>query len=101
MKLKRWSDLKRKRLSGKRITEISEQVSQEILEMNLKAVRELAGMTQEEVASRMGALQPEVSRAEKREDHRVSTLRQYIHALGGELEVVAHFGNKSVKLRGV
>ncbi len=101
LRIGRWSELKRRRLSEARIAQIKEQVSQEIIEMNLKALREVVGLTQEEVAERMGALQPEVSRAEKREDHRVSTLRQYVEALGGEVEVVARFGDKSVRLRGV
>jgi hypothetical protein len=31
----------------------------------------------------------------------LSKLRDYVRALGGELEVVARFGDKTLKLRGV
>jgi hypothetical protein len=45
--------------------------------------------------------QGQVSLTEQREDHRLSTLRRYVEALGGELEVVANFGDRRVRLHGV
>jgi hypothetical protein len=42
--------------------------------------------------------QSELSRLESRGDHRISTLRRYVEALGGELEVAAIFGGRRVKL---
>jgi len=44
---------------------------------------------------------PETSRAERREDHLISTLKRYVEGLGGELEVFAVFDDKRVKLKGV
>jgi hypothetical protein len=38
---------------------------------------------------------------EHEEDHRLSTLRKYVAALGGELDVVAVLGDKRISLRGV
>ena len=101
MAVHKWNELKRKRISSERLAEIEARVEQEVLEMNLAAVRELAGKTQVEVATEMGSTQSEVSRSERRQDHLVSTLRQYVRALGGELELTARFGDKSVRLRGV
>ena len=101
MTVHKWDDLKRERVSEQRLAEIEAQVEQEILEMNLAAVRELVGRSQTEVAEAMGSSQSEVSRSERREDHLVSTLREYVRALGGELELTARFGDKSVRLRGV
>jgi transcriptional regulator with XRE-family HTH domain len=69
--------------------------------MNLAAMRELVGRSQTEVAEAMGSSQSEISRSERREDHLVSTLREYIRALGGELELTARFGDRSIRLRGV
>ncbi len=37
----------------------------------------------------------------RRENHLVSTLRRYVEALGGELEIVASFGDKRVRLQGI
>jgi hypothetical protein len=45
--------------------------------------------------------QAELSRAEAREDHRLSTLRRYVEALGGEVEVIARFGDTSIRVKSV
>ena len=101
MTVHKWADLKKERISDQRLAEIEAQVEQEVLEMNLAAVRELVGRSQTEVAEAMGSSQSEISRSERREDHLVSTLREYVRALGGELELTARFGDKSIRLRGV
>ena len=69
--------------------------------MNVQDLREAAGKTQVEVAASPGISQGELSPTEHREDHLVSTLRRYVGAMGGELEIIARFGDKEVKLRGV
>jgi predicted transcriptional regulator len=101
MKLHRWEDIKKRKLSPEKLEEIQREVEQEILELNLQAVRELVGKTQVDLAQATGMTQPEISRAEHRDDHLLSTLRRYIQALGGELEVLARFGDKSVRLKGI
>ena len=45
--------------------------------------------------------QAEISKMERRDDHLLSTLRRYVEALGGDLEVVAHIGNNRVTVVGV
>jgi predicted transcriptional regulator len=42
--------------------------------------------------------QSEVARFEKRDDHRISTLRRIVEALGGELEIRAVFKGRTVRL---
>jgi DNA-binding XRE family transcriptional regulator len=105
MAVHKFRDLAVKKLGEKRVKEIEQAADDEIeredIELNLRAVRELAGKTQVELAKAAGATQGEISTAERRSDHLVSTLRRYVTALGGELEVVARFGDKTVKLRGV
>lgn len=76
-------------------------VEAQMLEMDLRAIRELAGKTQKNVADITDMGQGGVSEFERREDHRVSGIRRYVEALGGELEITARFGDKTVKLRGV
>ena len=56
------------------------------------------GATQVDAASRAEMTQSELSRIERRSDHLVSTLKRYVHALGGELEVTAVLGKKRVRL---
>ncbi len=71
------------------------------LEVTLAELRRLAGKTQVDVAALLGVGQGDVSRMERRGDARLSTLRRYVEALGGELEIVARIGSKSVVIRGV
>ncbi len=101
MKTHRWKDIEKKHFTPDQVKKAKAWAERELLEMDLRAVRELVGKTQADVARATKMTQPLISRAETREDHRLSTLRRYIEALGGELEVIAKFGNKMVRLRGV
>lgn len=101
MTTKKWEDLTRKRFSTEKRAELDARVRDELLEMSLREVREMIGKTQVEVAASASIPQAVLSREERREDHRISTVRRYVEALGGELEVVAVFGNKRVRLCGV
>jgi hypothetical protein len=48
----------------------------------------------------MEASQGEVSAIERRTDHYVSTLRRYVTAMGGELEIIARFPNgEAIKIQ--
>ena len=54
---------------------------------SLRAVRELAGRAQADVAAALNIKQPSVSKIEKQADMYLSTLRDYVRAVGGELEL--------------
>lgn len=95
----RWKELREKKLTPEKLEQIERDVERELLEMDLRAIRELVGKTQEDVAAVIEMSQSEVSRLERRQDFRVSTLRRFVEALGGELEVFAAFGDKRVRLR--
>jgi transcriptional regulator with XRE-family HTH domain len=59
--------------------------------MALSDIRKSRALTQEQVASRLGGKQVYVSRLERRSDVKVSTLRDYVHALGGEMQLMVTF----------
>ncbi len=102
MAVHKWSDIKRKsKLSARRIAEIESEAEQEIIDGDLRALREIAGKTQADVAALIEKTQGELSRMERRSDHRLSTLRKLVEALGGELEVIARVGSKRIRLRGI
>jgi CRP-like cAMP-binding protein len=82
-------------------TRVEARVRQELLEMSLRELRQLVGKTQTDLADVLETTQGQVSTTEGREDHLLSTLRHYVAALGGELDVVARFGDKTIRLRGV
>lgn len=53
----------------------------------LRALRQIAGKAQADVAAALKIKQPSVSKIEKQADMHVSTLRSYVEAVGGELEL--------------
>jgi DNA-binding Xre family transcriptional regulator len=59
----------------------------------LAQIREHRGLTQTDVARVMKTSQANVSKLERREDLYLSTLRQFVEALGGDLELSAVFGD--------
>lgn len=60
----------------------------------LKDLRQAMQKTQEDLAAALHIGQDSVSRLEKRSDMLLSTLRGYVEAMGGKLELVAHFPNR-------
>ena len=60
----------------------------------LKDLRRAVEQTQEELAAKLGVGQDTVSRIERRSDILLSTLRRYVEAMGGELQLVARFPNR-------
>lgn len=63
-------------------------------EMSLRELRKAIGKTQTAVAKRLKIGQDAVSKIETRGDMYVSTLRDFIKAMGGELELVAQFPDR-------
>ena len=59
--------------------------------IQLKEVRELLGKTQKEFSTLSGQKQPSISKLESRTDLQISTIQRFIAALGGSLEIKAHF----------
>jgi predicted transcriptional regulator len=75
-----------------------EDVTANQLVVTMRELRAFAGRSQVEVAEAMGVAQAEVSRLEGRTDTKLSTIERYVKALGGEVEVVARFGDRSLRL---
>lgn len=59
--------------------------------LSLAELRQARRFSQEVLAERLGARQASVSKLERRTDLHLSTLRAYVEALGGQLEVIARF----------
>jgi len=54
---------------------------------SLRELRQIAGKAQEDIATALNIKQPSVSKIEKQADMYLSTLRGYVEAIGGELEL--------------
>lgn len=70
-----------------------------IEEMPLHELRRAMEMSQETLAELLDLDQPSVSKIEHQADMLVSTLRKYLEALGGELEIVAKLPTGTVRIR--
>lgn len=60
----------------------------------LKDLRQAAKQTQQDLAVSLGVGQDTISRLEKRSDMLLSTMRRYVEAMGGSLELVVQFPNR-------
>jgi transcriptional regulator with XRE-family HTH domain len=65
----------------------------------LRELRFEQDVTQEQLAALMGIRQASLSKIEHQDDLLVSTLRRYVEALGGALEIRARFSERTVTLR--
>jgi hypothetical protein len=93
-----WKSVKAGRLGPQAIARIARRAQAQVEELTLQELRQGLAKTQVEVAHTADMTQSELSRLESRADHRISTLRRYVEALGGELEIAAVFGGRRVKL---
>lgn len=66
--------------------------------LGMKDLRELYGQSQVTLAKKAGVKQPAISRFENRGEVKLSTLAATIEALGGKLEVRAHFADADVPI---
>jgi DNA-binding XRE family transcriptional regulator len=69
---------------------------------SLRRLREIADRSQVEIARALGVKQPSVSKIERQTDMYLSTLRGYVEASGGALELIVRFpGRRAVRLAGL
>ena len=95
---KTWKALKQAHLSSEAQARVRARVAKALEARTLKGLRQALELTQAQVSQAAAMTQSELSRLEGREDHLTSTLRRYVEALGGKLEVTAVFGKRRVKL---
>lgn len=70
---------------------IQQKTQQMVKEMPLQELRQAKHLSQEHLAEVLHTKQANVSRIERRTDMYISTLRSYIEAMGGKLEIKAKF----------
>src|SRR6202140_1084174 len=66
--------------------------------MALDELRQARAMTQVHLAKILGVNQAAVSKLERRTDMYVSTLQDFVNALGGELKITARFPEGTVEI---
>jgi DNA-binding XRE family transcriptional regulator len=94
---KSFKNLKNK-LSPESQNRIDERIKIAIAKMPLAELRQARKITQQQLAETLKIKQASISKIENQTDMYISTMRKYIQAMGGELEIIAKFPDGSVKV---
>lgn len=94
---KSFKTLERK-MSAEARARAEEKAKRMIAEMPLQELRNARKLTQEKLAESLNVNQAAVSKLERRADMYVSTLREFVRAMGGELEITARFPEGVVRI---
>lgn len=94
MTAKKWSEVRRSKVPDEAAAAESARALRDALD--LAQIRQARGLTQVQLAERMHIRQASVSAMERRDDVYLSSLRDYVAALGGELELTAVFGEERI-----
>ena len=87
-----------KDLSPKRRERIEQRKEELRQEMTLAELRKAFSLTQDTLAKTLNVKQAEISKIENRADMLMSTLRNFVQAMGGDLEVRAVFPNRVIEI---
>ena len=93
----KWSELEAK-MGPERVAAARARARKIIEEMPLQQLRNAREMTQTRLAEVLEMDQGNISKLEKRTDMYLSTLRSYVEAMGGALEIRAVFPDGVVKI---
>ena len=87
-----------KDLSPERRERIEQRKEQLRQEMTLAELRRAFSLTQDTLARTLKVKQAEISKIENRADMLMSTLRNFVQAMGGDLEVRAVFPDRAIEI---
>jgi transcriptional regulator with XRE-family HTH domain len=89
----------RGRMSPERQERIRKRTQELLTELPLQELRQARALSQEELADVLGLNQATISKLERRTDMYLSSLRRFVEAMGGELEIIASFPEGKVRIR--
>jgi DNA-binding XRE family transcriptional regulator len=93
----KFSELEEK-MSPESRARVDQLVQEALKDLPLDELRNARGLSQKMLAEALGIQQPAIAKMEKRTDMYISTLRSHREAMGGRLEITAHFPDGSVKI---
>jgi transcriptional regulator with XRE-family HTH domain len=89
----------REKMSPERQERIRKRTEELLAELPLQELRQARALSQQELAEVLGLNQATVSKLERRTDMYLSSLRRFVEAMGGELEVSANFPDGKVRIQ--
>lgn len=99
--VKKWSEERAAHVAAigeERVVEQTAQLLVRVRAARLAEMRKRQGLTQREVAIAMGVSVGRVSQIESGSVSGVDVLDRYVGALGGQLEIVATFGDEQLRV---
>jgi DNA-binding XRE family transcriptional regulator len=87
-----------KAMPAERQRRIAKRVRDTLVSLPLEEIRKARQMTQVKLAEVLGVNQGEISKIEHRTDIYISTLADYVEALGGKLEIRAVFPDREMRI---
>ena len=85
----KWSELKKRVLSPERMEAARDEAHRLVEDLQLKELRKKLGKTQAQLATALTKKQASLSKMENQKDWMLSTLAEYLRALGANLRVFA------------
>jgi len=89
----------RAKMSGDRQERIRVRTEELLAELPLQELRQARALSQEEMAEVLGLNQATISKLERRTDMYLSSLRRFVEAMGGKLEITASFPEGRVRIQ--
>ncbi len=77
---------------------IHSKIQESLSKIPLAELRKARSLTQEQLAEKLAIKQASISKMESQTDMYISTMRKYIEAMGGELEIIANFPDGSIRV---
>jgi transcriptional regulator with XRE-family HTH domain len=66
---------------------------------SLQEIRKELELSQQDVANSMGVKQVSISKLENRDDIKISTLREYLEAMGAKVKIIVEIKDKEFQLK--
>lgn len=95
--MKNWGEVRGK-ISPESRARMDVRLEETLASMPLNKLRQARSLTQTAMANRLQVDQGSISKLERRTDIYLSTLREYVEALGGTLELRADFPDGSINI---
>ena len=97
MATRKYSELRAKMAPEAR-SRVEARVLGTLKQLPLLELRKARSLSQEQLAKELQTTQGEISKIEHRTDMYLSTLRNYVEAMGGELDIIARFKDGAVRI---
>lgn len=94
---RKYSEL-RSKMSPEARARVDARVMTALQQLPLLELRKARSLSQQKLAEALDTTQGEISKIEHRTDLYLSTLRGYIEAMGGELDIIARFKDGAVRI---